>query len=1544
PSSSIVSFTLGRPQRRGDRGSLYTVTDNNGCTNNAEFAVSQRVNPIPVITGDSLLCPNEVTQLQTADNFISYNWSTGSTTNTTTFDVFGTVTVSVLDSFSCPGSATYDIDTLVAPVPTISGDTEYCQGDSTQIFGEAGFVSYLWSTGDTVTSINTDMPGTLTLTVTDNNGCIGENNIVVSERPTPMPTITGDVIFCANESGFIEAPGGFITYTWSNGLTFQEIEIFDPGTYSVTVVDDLGCQGEGTIVADTASIPAADIFGDTYVCETGDGTLFTNPVGNYLWSNGDTTSVITIQDPGIYTVTITDQNGCSNIALASVDLQPDPNPVILGDPILCPGETTELSTALSYTSYSWSTGSLDSTITTGFVPQVAVDVIDEFGCMGAATIDLNAVPNPNVAIDGQLAVCDGEGTILQATEGFITYLWSTGSDSSSALVSQNGLYTVTVTDANGCQNSANSTLIVNPNPKPDIQGNANLCRGETATLTVRDNFLSYNWSNGGTDRFIQVSESGDYVVEVNSPGGCINRDTFTVTVFEPRITPINNAVLDICDGDTLTLDAGPGFQSYQWSTGALSQSISINMGGSFNVMVVDSNGCRTNGNIIVNAQALPQPGIIAPGIFCRGTPVSLLADGNYRIYEWSNGDFGDIIEIDEGGNYDLTVTDNNGCRGTTSVFLDERNSPDVDIAGDLLICRGDTTTLTIPNEFRYVIWTDDTNDTSLVVTEPGNYGVLVLSDNGCAGADEVQVLFRDDPLPVITGDLNNCSNETGTLDAGPGFEQYIWDTGDTTQTITYDTARIYEVRVFDDFGCDNIARVQVTAVQAPIINFDRPPGICPGESVEVSIDSSFTSIVWSNGLTTPTVRLDSAGMYQVTVSDSTNCVTTDSFNLVGFLTPIFNLNGDSVVCEGTTARIDIDRIFPSITWSDGSNGTFIEVDSTSTYRVTVANDEGCESSQDWFVLVNPAPPVLPGPDTLLNCFNPVVQLGLGANLYPANVQLTWTGPGIADSSRNDFQPSINQPGDYSLIAVDTLTNCPSTLEQVNVIDLQYTPGVQVQSDEIVDCITGTTMIDGIGTQIGDEFIYRWTVGENDSLLTTNTLQIEVNEAALYKLEIIDTITGCTNFDTLNLVIDPELPAALIFPVDILSCDRPTQTLTAAPPPPGSMWGYRWIRPMPLNDTIRTDSLIVNQAGLYRLIVDNSGNGCVDTTSIEVTRNDTPPDISAGPDAELDCNFPEVQIGEPFAEDRWIVTWSKAGEIDFFTAMKNPIISEAGEYRLEVLDPFNGCISFDTVNITAYEESPNAIAILVEDEQCFGDENGSLQILGASGGEGPYLYSFNEESFSSNTSFLSLPSGRFTLRVQDLRGCEYDTTIIVNQGLDPLLDLGPDRFITQGEFVRLTALTNIQPGGLASLQWTQPDTVSCDTCAVLRVSPIKTTEFSSVVVDTNGCIASDSVMIFVDRTKSVYIPNAFSPNGDGFNDRVTVFASPNVRQVLTFRIFQRSGDLMFQRDEFSPNDLSLGWNGFHKGKLMNSQTFVYYAQVEFDDGEIVEFEGGIHLVR
>ena len=1526
------------------RSFQVTVVDGNGCQGSGTFLVDQRINPIPQITGDSLLCPGDVTTLLANTGFVSYNWSDGSNSISTTFDRAGSLTVSVVDSFGCPGMSSVQIDTLSAPVPQITGDTAFCEGTSGLLIGEPGFVSYEWPDGSTNTSFMVDSGGVVELIVIDNNGCEGSNIVDVNERVAPTPTIAGAANFCANESTSFTAEAGFVSYAWSSGEMGAQIQVSAPGAFTVTVVDDVGCEGTGQVLADTIPIPQPTINGGDYICETGTRLLFSDPFIAYEWSTGGTMGATLISSPGTYSLTVTAVTGCQASVEKEISLQPDPIPQIQGDNILCPTESTTLSTTEEFQFYEWSNGSFDPSIQTTFVPEVWVSVIDTFGCEGFDTLALMDVPNPIVSVAGQLDICDGEGAVLQATAGFPTYIWSNGSDSSSTLGTVDGLYTVTVTDINGCQSSADQTLRVNANPKPEITGDLQACANIGATLSVRQNFLSYQWSNGATTSFIDVNESGEYIVSVNSPGGCTNLDTVQVEIFDPRIAPINNAVLDVCQGETLDLNAGEGFLSYDWSTGQTTEQITVNMGGTFSVIVTDSNMCRTDATILVREQNLPVPNIIAPSVFCRGTPVSLLASGSFRSYNWSTGDRGDVLEINQGGRYDLTVTDNNGCSGSVFVDLAERDAPDIDIIGDVKICDGDTTTLSVPGNFLYYIWTNDSNDSSLVITEPGSYGVLVVAENGCTGSDEVQVLFRPDPLPLISGDLTLCSADIGMLDAGPGFVEYEWGNGDTTQQTTIDTGGVYEVRVVDDFGCENIARIPVVEVPSPVVDIIGPGGICPTDTVRLSVDSIFSTYAWSNGAQVPSINLFTAGTYSIEVRDANNCAAIDSITLNRFVDPDFNLMGDTVFCEGDNVRIALDRIFPDITWSTGSNATSIQVDTTGDYGVTVTNAEGCETFKSRFVMQNPAPPALPGPDTILNCYFPEIQIGLDSLAYPPNVALSWTGPGITAGNLNAYQPSVNVAGTYTLSTSNVLTGCVSAPNMVMVDDLRFSPAVQISSTGEVDCDNGRSSLTGLGSEVGPDIFYEWYLVEADSLFAIDQLDLIVSEPLTYKLVVTDRLTGCTNSDSLLLGFDPTLPTASIGPVDPINCARPTETLEADLGPIGANWNFSWIAEQNLADTILGTQFIATQEGEYILIVENRNNGCLSTDRVSVRRNDIVPDINAGPDVELDCNLPEIQLGAPFEQERWIINWTKAGDPSFITAQKRPIVTEAGVYQLEVLDPVNGCISYDTVEVNVYDNFPELVNFQVIPEECFGDNNGELNIFSVVGGEGPYLFGLGDQGLSLDSTRRNLASGLYVLNIEDIRGCELDTTFIIDQGTDPMLELGEDRFISQGEFVRLSALTNIDPVAIQDLRWTQPDTLACDTCMVQRLAPLETTEYIATVVDSNGCRATDSVNVYVDRTRGVYIPNAFSPNGDGYNDRITVFSSRNVRRVVRFLIFDRGGDQVFERKEFPTNDLSLGWDGFHRGRLMNSQTLAYFAEVEYEDGEVVLFEGSIHLVR
>jgi len=190
------------------------------------------------------------------------------------------------------------------------------------------------------------------------------------------------------------------------------------------------------------------------------------------------------------------------------------------------------------------------------------------------------------------------------------------------------------------------------------------------------------------------------------------------------------------------------------------------------------------------------------------------------------------------------------------------------------------------------------------------------------------------------------------------------------------------------------------------------------------------------------------------------------------------------------------------------------------------------------------------------------------------------------------------------------------------------------------------------------------------------------------------------------------------------------------------------------------------------------------------------------------------------------------------------------------------------------------------------------------------------------------------------GC--DSTVVVVTGLaePPTLDLGGDRHIHAGGTAVLAAVVVLPYGPLTDIAWQPP---VCGACLAPEVAPDATTAYSLLITDANGCTASDGVTVFVGRPRQVFVPNAFSPNGDGINDRLTVFGKEDAR-VRLFRIFDRWGEMVFEAADFPANDLGAGWDGRFKGSPLNGGVFAWFAQVVFPDGEEALFKGGTVLVR
>jgi len=159
---------------------------------------------------------------------------------------------------------------------------------------------------------------------------------------------------------------------------------------------------------------------------------------------------------------------------------------------------------------------------------------------------------------------------------------------------------------------------------------------------------------------------------------------------------------------------------------------------------------------------------------------------------------------------------------------------------------------------------------------------------------------------------------------------------------------------------------------------------------------------------------------------------------------------------------------------------------------------------------------------------------------------------------------------------------------------------------------------------------------------------------------------------------------------------------------------------------------------------------------------------------------------------------------------------------------------------------------------------------------------------------------------------------------------------------LEAHTNIPMSDLSEIVWTSSDSIPCDDCLVLDLSPRETSGYAVTLVSENGCVTEDEVLIFVENKKRIFIPNAFSPDNDGNNDVFMIYGGSGVEEVEEFMIFNRWGELLFEQHHFQPNDPLYGWNGFFKGKKLNPAVFIYFAKIKYINGESEIIKGDLFL--
>jgi gliding motility-associated-like protein len=282
----------------------------------------------------------------------------------------------------------------------------------------------------------------------------------------------------------------------------------------------------------------------------------------------------------------------------------------------------------------------------------------------------------------------------------------------------------------------------------------------------------------------------------------------------------------------------------------------------------------------------------------------------------------------------------------------------------------------------------------------------------------------------------------------------------------------------------------------------------------------------------------------------------------------------------------------------------------------------------------------------------------------------------------------------------------------------------------------------------------------------------------------------------------------------------------------------------------------------------------------------------------------------------------------------------GSYFVTILDG-NDCENQGQVDIT----EPPLLDVEVANTQdiiCFGDSTGSMTLTGI-GGTPPYEYSPNGIFFQLQPQINGLPANRYLAYVLDAGGCLDSIQVELTQPPSLIVELGEDRTIKLGESTVLRAITTDQ-GVTFSWMSNPTDSLSCQNCSDPRVMPVLDTDYFVTITNGDACSALDSVTIFVDDSRPIYIPNVFSPNNDGKNDFFTVYGGPAAEQILSMKVFDRWGNLIFVRDNIAFGQESGGWNGRYQDKKMPSGTYVYLIEVQFINGTVLKYKGDITLIR
>lgn len=1408
---------------------------------------------------------------------------------------------------------------------TIDSSLNVCPGATT---GEAwatinttsAVLSYGWTPGPAnTTHLTNAAPGQYIFSVSI-AGCTRSDTVNITTSPAPTVVVNDSTFFTCNPPGNAGVLGAYASggggapfdYNWSNGQTSQYATGLTAGNYTVTVTDVGGCTASdvGQLIYQSASPTIAPPVVKNVSCNGGnDGSIAisvsgaTQPI-NYVWApanvNNDTITNLAI---GTYSVTATDANGCSATASASVT---QPTVLALGAPAItgatCAGGGSITVTANGGTpgyTYSWSNGGSGSSISNLAAGPYNLTVTDNNSCTVTATYNVPA--GANAVVFGTPAItdvaCNGANTgaitiSVSGGTGTINVSWNGGQSTTTINGLTAGTYTVTATDATSC--TASASYVVNEPPvlsfAAPVISNATCVSGGsiTASASGGNGTIAYSWSNGSSGATISNLSAGAYTVTATDQNNCSISASYNVgaapnavVISNPVITPVS------CNGSnngaiTITTSGGSGPLSVTWSTGATgTNSISGLTAATYGVTVNDPTGCSASSAFVVSEPALL---VINPA----------------------------------------TIT-NAGC-GVNN------GSITANVTGGTLA-------------YTYN-WTQQSNSqtyTGQTISNLGadTYGLTVTDQNNCS-ATATYSITQPTPLTFSQSSTNvtcfggNDGSAAITILTGNGGYQYNWNgTGaGASNSLGGLGAGTVNVTV-TDINCSGTATFSITEPPQIVITQTSLTDVtCFGATdggivISTSGGTGTIGVNWSNGVTTTTNNGLAAGVYTVTATDQSGCTATATYTITQpaqlVIDPVVQVNAACGLNNGSlTGNASGGTPAYTYTWGVQSTsavlfGQSINSLAPDTYGLLVTDQNNCTATATYVLTQSPAV-TLSQSSQNVSCnggndgwAQVTVLTGTPAYTYNWN----GSGPTANDTLLNVAAGNINVTVTDNVGCSATATFIISQPSQLVINQLTKTN---------VSCSGGSdgaiTVVANGGTP-GSGYTYSWSNGASGasvSGLATGPITVSATDA-----------NGCQASETYTIT-EPTALNATATATDALCYEAPNGTATVTASGGTPPYEYVW------SDGQTTPTATGLVAAYYSVSVQDA-NGC--TAGSGATVGEPTPLVITYIATAVKC------IGDKNGTLSIIVNGGTPGYnysatldgVNFVTTTNGVIVGLApGDYTVIVSDN-NGCTK--TIPATVPDATPDAFLATTDSTSCYGPDynDGRAHVLATSVQNGPYQFSMDGGPLQFSGDFYDLSAGAHIITAYNYNGCVSQIPVQVLQPLPIIVDVVPDTLylpLGEGGQVQVTYLN----ANNVHYSWTPSLGLSCIDCPNPYVTVYQQGDYLVTISMQNGtstCYGTATLHVDLLPQEPVYIPNTFSPNGDGNNDVFFIYGQ-DIRTV-DLKIFNRWGELVFESD----NQFN-GWDGTYKSVLQNPAVFTYVANITFLNNKKIQRKGSITLLH